>query len=135
MPAFLSDEWLAALDAAARADEQLQAAAAEADLVVQQVVVDGDHEVAYVVVLAADEVSVRPGRAEAPTVTITQDRHTAEAVAAGDRSALQAFIDGEVRVRGDVVALAGRHKALARLGDVFASVRSDTTGIAGRPPS
>ena len=125
MPPFLSDAWIEALDAAAKADDELRAAAAEAELVVQQVVVDGDDEVAYVVVLTAAEVAVRPGRADEATVTITQDRAVAEQIAAGERSALQSFIDGDVHVRGDVVALATRHRALARLGDVFAAVRAE----------
>lgn len=122
---FLSPEWIARLDEVARADLELAEAAAEADLVVQQVVVDGADEVAYHVVLRAGEVAVRPGRAEAPTVTFTQDRATAEAVAAGDLSAQQAFIDGKVRLGGDTVALAERAKVLARLGDVFAAVRAE----------
>ena len=125
MPPFLSDAWIAALDEAARADEELRLVAAEADLVIQQVVVDGDHEVAYAVILTADEVAVRPGFVEAPTVTFTQDRHTAEEVASGARSALQAFVDGEIRVRGDVVSLSERHRVLAKLSDVFASVRDE----------
>lgn len=126
MPPFLSDAWLAALDAAAKADDELRAAAAEADLVVQQVVTgagaDGG-EVAYVLVLTADEVAVRAGRVEEPTVTFTQALPTAVAIASGERSAQQAFIDGDLRVGGDVGALAARHRALTRLGDVFAAAR------------
>lgn len=130
---FLSPEWINRLDEVARADPELADAAAEADLVVQQVVVGGDAEgpaggageVAYHVVLRAGEVAVRPGRADAPTVTFTQDRATAEAVAAGELSAQQAFIDGKVRLGGDTVALAERAKVLARVGDAFAAVRAE----------
>lgn len=126
MPPFLSAGWLAAMDAAAKADDQLRAAAAEADLVVQQVVTgagpDGG-EVAYAVVLTAEEVAVRSGRVDDPTVIFTQSLATAEAVVHGERSAQQAFIDGDLRVGGDLVALAARHRALARLSDVFAAVR------------
>jgi hypothetical protein len=127
VPPYLSDEWIEALDAAARADDELQAAATEADLVVQQVVVDdeGAEVAAWYVVLTADEVAVRSGRTDDFTVRFTQSRATAEAIALGERAALQAFIDGEVRIGGDVNALATRHRALARLGDVFATVRTD----------
>jgi putative sterol carrier protein len=126
VPPFLSDAWLAAMDAAAKADGELREQAAEAELVVQQVVTgagpDGG-EVAYAVVLTAEEVAVRPGRVDEPTVTFTQSLATAEAVANGECSAQQAFIDGDLRVGGDLVALAARHRALTKLGDVFAAAR------------
>jgi hypothetical protein len=127
VPPFLSDEWIEALDVAARADEELRAAAAEADLVIQQVVVDesGDDVAAWFVTLKADEVSVRSGRTEDFTVRFTQSRATAAAVARGEQAALQAFIDGDMRIGGDVNALATRHRVLAKLGDVFATVRAD----------
>jgi hypothetical protein len=127
VPALFSDEWVEALDAAARADDGLREAAAEADLVIQQVVVDdaGEDVAAWVVTLTADEVSVRSGRTEDFTVRFTQARSTAEAVARGEQAALQAFIDGQLRIGGDVNALATRHRVLARLGDVFAQVRTD----------
>jgi putative sterol carrier protein len=59
-------------------------------------------------------------------VTLTEDRSTAVAVARGERSAQEAFMDGEVRVGGDIGELLAAQAALARLGDVFASVRADT---------
>jgi hypothetical protein len=128
VPPFLSDEWIEALDAAATGDDELRAAAAEADLVIQQVVVDeaGEDLAAWVVTLTADEVGVRSGRTEDFTVRFTQSRATAEAIARGEQAALQAFIDGQLRIGGDVNALATRHRVLARLGDVFATVRADT---------
>lgn len=115
-----------ALDAAARADDELRAAAAEADLVVQQVVVDDDgaEVAAWTVVLTEDEVAVRSGHVEDFTVRFTQTRATAEAIARGELAALEAFIDGDLRIGGDVNALAERHRVLGRLGDVFAAVRS-----------
>lgn len=126
MPAFLSDEWIAALDAAAKADGELREAAAEVDAVVQQVVRDPaapGGEVAWALVLTAGEVAVRAGRVDEPTVTFTQDRPVAEAIAEGRLAAQQAFIDGDLQVGGDLGSVAGRHRVLAQLPDVFAAAR------------
>jgi hypothetical protein len=71
--------------------------------------------------------TVRPGRAEDPTVTFTQDRATAEAVTRGDLSAQGAFMAGHMRIRGDLRALVAQQDTLLHVDDVFASVRETTS--------
>jgi hypothetical protein len=60
-------------------------------------------------------------------VTFTQDRTTAAAIATGRLSAQAAFIDGRLRVGGDLSALLDRAAELAALDDLFASARAATT--------
>jgi hypothetical protein len=125
--AYLSSEWLAALQAAADDSPSLRAATAGVHLVVQQIITGGPHgDVAYHVVVDDGVTAVRAGHAEGPTITFTQDRDTAIAVGRGDLSAQGAFMTGRIRVRGDLPKLVEQHAALAGVDDVFASVRGST---------
>ncbi len=119
-----SEGWVGALDAAARADEGLRAASVGRHVVIGQEVVDGDRHRRWHVVLDDGEVAVRPGPAEAPDVTFSQDAAVAGAVARGEMAARTAFVLGQIRVGGDVDVLVELAPALAGLGDVFASARA-----------
>lgn len=107
MPVVGSDAWIAAfeavvVDAGASNDEAL---------VVQQELTDTG--AAWYVVVSAGGARVAPGRHPAPDVTFSQDLATATAVNRGDLSAQQAFIDGRLRVRGDVGRLTNAVAALS----------------------
>jgi alkyl sulfatase BDS1-like metallo-beta-lactamase superfamily hydrolase len=118
-----SDAWIAAADAAARADAGLVEASRGRRVVIGQEVVDGERRNRWHMVLDDGVVAVRPGPAEAPDVTFSQDRATAEAVARGELPARTAFVLGRIRVGGDVSVLLDLAPALAGLGDVFGAVR------------
>jgi hypothetical protein len=118
---FLTDEWFAEVEAAARAADVDVAPR----LVLQQVVPDGPAgEVAYAVVVDAGKVEVQRGRVEAPDLVFTQDRATAEAIHRGDLSAQAAFMQGRLRLGGDLRAVIDRAADLAAVDDVFARVRA-----------
>ena len=123
MPAFLSNEWIEALDRAAQhaqVDPSLS-------LVLQQVVTGPEGTVTYHVSFDGGRVRVLPGPAPDPTVTFTLDRDTAEAIAAGGESAQSAFMAGRLRLGGDVTVLLDAHDALDRLAGLFSEVRTGTT--------
>jgi putative sterol carrier protein len=121
---FLSDAWLADLAVAARA----AAPPADLRLVLQQVVrQDRGDEVAYVIRIEDGAVSVEPGRADDADVSFTQDRATASAIATGAMSAQSAFMEGRLRVGGDLRAVVEQARDLAILDDVFRAARSTTT--------
>lgn len=126
MPAAWSDEWITALDAAAGADPTLREAAVGRHVVIGQEVVDGTRRIRWHVVLDDGRVAVRPGPADAPDVTFSQDAEVAAAVASGRMAARTAFALGHLRVGGDVDVLLEVAPALAGLGDVFASVRASS---------
>ena len=114
MPAFASQEWVEALDAAAaRVDLGEDAAGAEG-FVLQQVVT-GDRPAAWTVAVVAGRVRYRPGRAGDPDVTLTSDLDTARAVHLGHESAQAAFMAGRIRIGGDPTALVRVQAVLARL--------------------
>jgi hypothetical protein len=134
---FLSAEWIAALDAAARAASELAACAPDAPFVLEQRVSlardddgdggDGDEEVVYQVVLAPDGARVVPGSTAEPDLVLLTDVATAGALARGERNAQSVLAEGGLRVRGDLRALTSRAEALRAVDDVFASVRAETT--------
>jgi hypothetical protein len=122
VPEFLSDAWFEALGAAAEGST----VAAELDLVIQQVIPDGRDggEVAYAVTAAGGALTVRRGRVDAPDITFTQDRATAEAIHRGELSAQTAFIDGRLRLGGDLRAVIDRAGSLVAVDDLFAATRA-----------
>jgi len=119
---FLTDQWLDELDAAART----ATFPADLRLVVQQVITGGPDgpEVVYVLKLGDGTLSVHAGRAEEPDVTFTQDRATAQAIHRGELSAQAAFMDGRLRLGGDLRSVIDRAGALTAIHDVFAAARA-----------
>jgi predicted lipid carrier protein YhbT len=121
----LSPAWIAALAEAATQAE----APGGVELVIQQVVADGGPdgaEVAYTVAVADGRVAVHPGRDSAADITFTQDRATAAAIARAELSAQTAFLDGRLRVGGDLTAALAAARVLTALADVFAAPREST---------
>jgi SCP-2 sterol transfer family protein len=119
---FLTDAWLDDLEAAAqRAELDTKGA-----LVLQQVIPDGPEgrEVAYAIVVRDGRVRLERGRVADPDLTFTQDRATAEAIHRGDLSAQAAFMQGRLRLGGDLRAVIDRAGELAAIDDVFASARA-----------
>jgi hypothetical protein len=124
---FLSDEWIDALDAAARAHPRLANDAGTPPLVVQQTVTDtawGD--VSYRLEVRDGEVGVRHGAVLDPTVSLTTDVATAAAIARGELAAQLAFMQGRLRIGGNVGALLTHQQVLVDFGDLFAEVRAHT---------
>ncbi len=122
MAGFLTDQWFDELDTAARGKH----VADDLRLVIQQVVPDGPDGVpiAYSVSVADGSITVRRGWADAPDVTFTQDRATAEAIHRGELSAQTAFIEGRLRLGGDLRAVIERAGSIADIDDVFEAVRA-----------
>lgn len=121
---FLSDEWLAALDAAARSrpsadDDPL----AEVELAIDQVVTDGP---TWRLRIDRGAVSVESSPADDPDVRLTADRSTVAAIASGARPTLDAFISGDLRIGGDVRTLIANRAALETIGELFAGIRDQT---------
>ena len=111
MPDRFSEEWIAALDAAAR-----RLPGIDGSFTIQQVVDD----VTWHVVLGPEGVRVQPGVVDDPDVTFTQDRATADAIATGELSASAALTSGRLTVRGATSRLAEHREALAQLDEAFA---------------
>ena len=123
MPHFLTPEWIAALDAAARE----AAVPAGVRLTIQQIVTDGPRgEVRYHLVLDDGRLRVHPGAADAADLTLVQTRAVAAALSRGELNAQQALEAGRLKLRGDIGRLAREGRALTAVEDVFAAVRAAT---------
>ena len=155
MARYLSDQWIAELDEAARSHAGLADATGSIALVIEQVVErldeqapdpntgtsprtstgtstgvptgvpSGSAEVRWHVVIDHGTVRFVAGPATDPTVRFTTDEATARAISTGAATAQGAFMHGRLRVGGDTGALIAHHDVLAGLGDVFAAVPID----------
>jgi hypothetical protein len=123
---FLSPEWIEALGDAVRSNDDLRRATAGVTLTVEQHVTDVDGDVVYHVVLDDGSVAVGRGAAEHADVTFVQDRSTATAIGTGAATAQDAFMDGRLRVSGDVPLLIRSKDALSGLDHALAEVRRRT---------
>jgi hypothetical protein len=134
---FLSPDWLAAAADALRAVRAVDTAhpsgATSADppsarLTIQQVVAGGpDGEVAYRVRIGPDAVELLPGRGTDADVVFTEDWDTAAAIGEGRLSPQAAFVDGRVRVSGNVALVMAAQEALAAVETALDGVRAATT--------
>ena len=121
---FLSDAWIARLDTATRAADDL---AADPPFTVATVV---DETQGYRVQFGPDGASVtgsgRTGDADVDVVLVT-DAATAWALHQGSIRAQDAFARGALKVRGRPELLAAHGELLAALERALAPVRADTT--------
>ena len=128
---YLSPEWMAAAGRALAADPALAAALGDLRLTIEQHVHDGpDGDVAWHVAVAGGRVALTPGPAPAASpadLRFTTDYATAAAIAAGDLAAQRAFVEGRLRVGGDLSLLLAHHRALAAVDDALAPVRAEVT--------
>ncbi len=121
---FLSDDWLTALDAAARARPRPDVdPLASVRLAIDQVVIGGP---TWRLSIDQGALTIEVDPQGDPDVRLTSDRETAKAIASGERPALDAFISGDLRLGGDVRALLDNRAALESVGDLFAEVRNQT---------
>ena len=127
MVRFLSDEWLAELNEAVAADENVLLAASDVHLTVQQVVVGTDgRQTCYATRVDDGRVALTQGPADDADATITEDYDTAAALAQGATTPQDAILAGKVRVSGDLGALLRGQAVLDRMRTRFDDVRART---------
>jgi len=125
MAEFLSPAWIAELDAAARAADDLSV---DGSLVIGQVVRgEPGGDVAYQVRFASTGATVVIAAPEPADVTLITDRATARALHEGSQRAQDALAAGSLKVQGRPELLAARAELLTALDRAFASVRAQTT--------
>jgi hypothetical protein len=126
---FLSDAWVAELDAAVRSADGL---ACDPPLVVETVVREPDGERGYQLQLGPAGASItRPGATPADVVLVT-DRATAWALHQGAVRAQDAFARGALKVRGRPELLAGHAEVFVALEHAVTPVRARTTATPDR---
>lgn len=126
MAKFLTQEWADEVLAALNASNDVKAATKGVQLCIQQVVTgvpDGD--VSYWTKF--DDGTVAGGIGDAPDadVTISQDYDTAVALNKGELNAQAAFMQGKLKVTGNMGKLLQHQGAMQSLGPVLQSVQTD----------
>jgi hypothetical protein len=110
------------------ADDAQRPALAGVRLTVQQTVEDTpDGAVTWHVAIEDGRMALDAGPADDPDLRITTRWDTAAAVAAGTLAAQRAFVEGRLRLGGDLSLLLTHQRALAAVDDVLAPVRAATT--------
>jgi hypothetical protein len=126
---YLSPEWFDAAGDALAADGALTDALTGISLTIEQVVGGSPAGTAGSWHLAIDHgrVTLVAGPASTPDLRFTTSYETATQIASGALAAQRAFVEGRLRVGGDLALLITHQRAVAAVDDALASVRARTT--------
>jgi hypothetical protein len=128
MAVFLSADWIAALDDAARSSQTLAVQTSEVELTIEQVVRGApDGDIRYHIVIDRGAVRVHPGGAAAADLTFITEYDSACALGSGRANVQEELVRGGFKVTGQIDRVAAHQSALDALDDVFAAVRAATT--------
>ena len=126
MAQYLSDEWMTEANDALAKDGALATATAEMDLTIQYEVTGSPlGKRAYAVRLDHGSAGIEPGGHDAP-VSFSLDYATAAAIAQGELSAQAAFMQGKLKLGGDVGVLIRQHAAFDGMADALGDLRATT---------
>lgn len=125
---YLSLDWIEAMGRAVASSDSLASVAGACRIAVTQTVTgtpDGD--VTYHLVVGDGSASFGPGPAPGEDVRLEQSWETARGVALGEINAQEVFIDGSLRITGDVQKLITNEAVFAALNSVFDELRGETS--------
>lgn len=127
MAQYLSDEWLQEAGDALAADSALSDAAKDLDLTIQYEVTGAPGgKRSYGIHFVDGSAGVEPGAHKDAPVSFTLDYDTAAEIAQGRLSAQAAFMQGRLKLGGDVGVLIRQHAAFDGVADALGPLR-DTT--------
>jgi len=113
---FLSDEWLSEVESRLNSNDGFQTAAkGQAARLQQQISGSPMGDVTYGFVLDGGKVSMPKGEIENPEATVSQDYDTAVAVSKLELSGQQAFMQGKLKVSGNLMKIMQLQGALAAM--------------------
>lgn len=126
MAKFLSDEWSAEAIEALRTSDDVRSATKDVDLTIQQVITGANGgEAEYWVHVSDGSVEGGLGEAVAADVTITQDYETAVAITKGELNPQAAFMQGNLKITGNMGKLLQHQAALQALFPVLAKLPTE----------
>ena len=124
---YLSDEWMTAAAADLAASESLREATSDAELTIQYEVAGAPGgKAAYGISFDHGTVALEPGPHKDAQVRFELDYSSASAIASGELSAQAAFMQGKLKLGGDVSVLVRQHALLDGLGDALGDLRERT---------
>ncbi|WP_433499871.1 SCP2 sterol-binding domain-containing protein [Sphaerimonospora sp. CA-214678] len=123
MALFFSKEWVAEVDAAIQASEEVARAAVGKNIVFEQTATDSPHgEAAYHIVIADGAVRAVSGRAENPTISITGPWDVHVSINKGEISPPVALLTGKGKLSGDRMKLISER-------NLFATIHAGTIAV------
>lgn len=127
MAKFLSEEWGDEIRGALQSSDTVKNAIQGVDLTIQQVVTDvpDQGEVKYWTQFQNGEINGEIGEVDNPDVTISQNYETAAAMNKGELNAQAAFMQGKLKVTGNMGKLLQHQGALQAIGPVMAEVNTE----------
>jgi len=126
MAKFLSQEWADEVRTALNNSDDVRSAIKGVQLCIQQVVTGApDGEVKYWTKFDDGNVEGAIGEASDADVTIAQDYDTAVAMNKGELNAQAAFMQGKLKVTGNMGKLLQNQGAMQSLGPVLSSVQAE----------
>jgi len=124
---YLSLAWIDAVARTVADSEPIQQLAQAHDIGVTQVVTDGpEGDVTYHLQVGEGAVDFAAGPADPEHVRMEESWDTAVAVATGTLNAQEAFVSGQIRMRGDQQRLLDSQRLFGALDAVFSAVREET---------
>ena len=127
MVTYLSDEWMERAGSALAADQALADATTDLDLTLAYEVAGGPGgKRSYALRFDHGTVALQPGPHPDAPVSFSLDYDTAVAIARGDLSAQAAFMQGRLKLGGDVTVLIRDGGALDGVHDALGPLRADT---------
>ncbi len=103
---YLTDEWATAMADAVNADDNFQKVAGTISVAVQNKITDGPGgEVAYGMGIKEGKAFCELGEIDAADVTITQTHDIALKIAKGELNLQNAFMQGQIKVEGNLAAV------------------------------
>ncbi len=126
MVKFLSPQWTESVIGALNDSDDARQALKGVELILQQVVTGGpEGDVSYWTRFDDGKVEGGLGETEEPDVTITQDYETAVALSRAELNAQAAFMQGKLKVKGNMGKLLQNQSAIDALGPVMAEVKTE----------
>ena len=103
---FLSQEWAEQISAALNSSAEFRSAATSKGVGLQQVVRDApEGEIRYYFALEDGDASIALGELTNPDATVEQSYETAVAMSRGEIGASQAFMQGKLKISGNMMKL------------------------------
>lgn len=103
---FLSQEWAEQISAALNSSAEFRSAATSKKMGLQQVVKDApEGEIRYYFALEDGDASIALGELTNPDATVEQSYETAVAMSRGEIGASQAFMQGKLKISGNMMKL------------------------------
>ncbi len=126
MPTFLTPAWADEATTALNASDDVRAAIGDAELTIQQVVSGGPSgEVRFWTKLGGGTVSIGIGETPDADIVFTQDYETAAASDRGELLPQAAFMQGKLKINGNMGKMLKNQDAVSALQAVLASLPTD----------